>query len=82
MIFVNQKKINRHKNQKYTSIPLGLNEEQREEFFRSTIERKINILEPKIEENVETIEKQLKDQSSLPQPELPASNFFTRSRNS
>ena len=73
--FVDQKKLTDIKT-KYTAIPLGLNEEQREEFFRSTLERKINILEPKIEENVETIEKQLGDQSSLPQPELPASNFL------
>ena len=73
--FVDQKKLTDIKT-KYTAIPLGLNEEQREEFFRSTLERKIKILEPKIEENVETIEKQLGDQSSLPKSPLPASNFL------
>ena len=61
---------------KYTAIPLGLSESEREEFLRSTMERKIEKLEPKIEENVETIEKQLEDQSNLPQPIKPAAPFL------
>ncbi len=74
--FVNQIKLSQIQ-QKYTAIPLGLSKDEREEFFRSTIDRKIDILEPKIEENIKLLDKQLKgDQSSLSKPPLPASNFL------
>ena len=81
--FVDQTKLNQIQ-QKYSTIPLGLSEDEREEFFRTTIERKIDILEPKIEENIKLLEKQLEDkekklegdQSSLSKPPLPASNFL------
>jgi len=63
--------------QKYSTIPLGLSEDEREEFFRSTIDRKIDVLEPKIEENIKLLEKQLEgDQSSLPKPIKPAAPFL------
>ena len=35
---------------KYLNIPLGLSDEEREEFLRSTPERKFEIKEPAIEE--------------------------------
>jgi len=73
--FVDRVKLADIKRQ-YTAIPLGLSEKEREEYLRSTIERKVDELEPKIEENVETIEKQLEDQSNLPQPVKPAAPFL------
>ena len=69
--FVNRFKLNEIRS-KYIAIPLGLSEEEREEFLRSTIERKLEDLEPKIEEQSQTIE----DQSSLPQPVTPAASFL------
>ena len=56
---------------KYIDIPLGLSDAEREEFLRSTIDRKIETLEPKIEENVERI-----DQQSKAQPVVPAAPFL------
>ena len=53
------------------NIPLGLSDSEREEFLRSTIDRKIETLEPKIEENVERI-----DQQSKAQPVVPAAPFL------
>ena len=52
-------------------IPLGLNETDREEFLRSTIDRKIETLEPKIEENIQRIE----DQQSI-KPQEPAAPYL------
>ena len=56
---------------KYMNIPLGLNETDREEFLRSTIDRKIETLEPKIEENIQRIE----DQQSI-KPQTPAAPYL------
>ncbi len=53
------------------NIPLGLSEEEREEFLRSTIDRKIETLEPKIEENIQRIE----DQQSI-KPQEPAAPYL------
>ena len=58
---------------KYINIPLGLSEEEREEFLRSTPERKEEILIPKQDEREKLIESQ---QQSKAQPPLPASNFL------
>ena len=49
----------------YQAVPLGLSEEEREEYLRTTLEKKLNILEPKIEAGSELLEQQL-DQG-LPQ---------------
>lgn len=73
--FVDRVKLADIKRQ-YTAIPLGLSEKEREEYLKSTIERKVDELQPKIDENVETIEKQLEDQSNLPQPVKPAAPFL------
>jgi hypothetical protein len=71
--FVDKVKLNQIR-AKYINIPLGLSEEEREEFLRSTPERKEEILIPKQEER----EKLIEEQSNLPKPQaqLPASNFL------
>ena len=58
---------------KYKNIPLGLSDSEREEFLRSTIDRKLDIREPKIEERLELQESQ--DQSKA-QPVVPAAPFL------
>jgi len=68
--FVNRQELFKIKN-KYMNIPLGLSDDEREEFLRSTIDRKIETLEPKIEENIERI-----DQQSKAQPVVPAAPFL------
>ena len=69
--FVNRFKLNEIRS-KYIAIPLGLSEEDREEFLRSTIERKLEDLEPKIEKQSQTIE----DQLGKVQPVTPAAPFL------
>ena len=69
--FVNRMKLNEIR-RKYMTIPLGLSEEEREEFLRSTPERKIEELEPKIEKRIETIE----GQTGSVQPVTPAAPFL------
>jgi hypothetical protein len=71
--FVDKKKLNEIRS-KYKNIPLGLSEEDREEFLRSTIERKLDIKEPKLEERLDLQETQ--EQSNLPQPVTPAATFL------
>ena len=56
---------------KYINIPLGLSDAEREEFLRSTIDRKIETLEPKIEEGFQRI-----DDQSKAQPVVPAAPFL------
>jgi hypothetical protein len=73
--FVNRKKLFEIRNN-YMNIPLGLSESEREEFLRSTTERKLDELEPKKEELEMIRELQLEDQQSKAQPPLPASNFL------
>jgi hypothetical protein len=68
--FINRPELFQIRN-KYMNIPLGLNETDREEFLRSTIDRKIETMEPKIEENIKRID----DQQSF-KPPAPASNFL------
>jgi len=46
--FINRKKLFEIR-RKYLNIPLGLSDEEREEFLRSTAERKFEIKEPEIE---------------------------------
>jgi hypothetical protein len=69
--FVNRGELNKIRI-KYMNIPLGLSDEEREEFLRSTPERKFDIKEPAIEKRMQLIE----DQQSKAQPPLPASNFL------
>ena len=57
---------------KYMTIPLGLSENEREEFLRSTPERKIKELMPKIDERIKTIE----GQTGSVQPVTPAAPFL------
>ena len=82
--FVNRSKLAEIR-AKYIAIPLGLSEEDREEFLRTTVEKKLQDLEPKIEEQSDTIEKQLKDKKrekelkdkeSKAQPVIPAAPFL------
>ena len=69
--FVNKRKL-REIRRKYKNIPLGLSEEDREEFLRSTIDRKLDIKDEKTEERLK-----LQDsQSNLPQPITPAAPFL------
>ena len=70
--FVNRLKLTQIR-AKYLNIPLGLSDEEREEFLRSTPERKEEFLAPKQEEREKLIESQ---QQSKAQPPLPASNFL------
>jgi len=56
---------------KYMNIPLGLSDEEREEFLRSTPERKFDIKEPAIEDRMQLIE----DQQSV-KPQVPAAPFL------
>lgn len=69
--FVNRFKLNEIRS-KYIAIPLGLSENERDEFLRSTIERKLEDLEPKIEKQSQTIE----DQLGKVQPVKPAAPFL------
>jgi len=71
--FVDRKKLNDIRN-KYMNIPLGLSDEEREKFLKSTIERKFDIKEPAIEKRLELQESQ--EQSSLPKPVTPAAPFL------
>lgn len=73
--FVNKKKLVEIRN-KYNNIPLGLSDEEREQFLRTTIEQKAEDKEPLIEEQQIIQEKQLEDLESKAQPPLPASNFL------
>jgi hypothetical protein len=68
--FINRKELFNIRS-KYMNIPLGLNEIDREEFLKSTTDRKMEIMEPKIEENMKRID----DQQSF-KPPTPASNFL------
>jgi hypothetical protein len=70
--FVNKQKLNDIR-RKYKNIPLGLSEEDREEFLRSTPERKFDIKEPAMEERMKLMESQ--DQSKV-QPVTPAAPFL------
>ena len=58
---------------KYINIPLGLDEEDREEFLRSTPERKFDLKDERLDERDRLRELQeSQDQSSLVQPTVPA----------
>ena len=70
--FVNRQELISIRN-RYKNIPLGLSDTEREEFLRSTIDRKLDIREPKIEERIELQESQ--DQSKV-QPVVPAAPFL------
>jgi hypothetical protein len=73
--FIDRKKLIEIRN-KYNNIPLGLSDEEREQFLRTTIEQKAEDKEPLIEEQQIIQEKQLEDQQSKAQPPIPASNFL------
>ena len=68
--FVNRQELFKIRN-KYMNIPLGLNETDREEFLKSTIERKFEIKEPIIQERMQLIE----DQQSV-KPQTPAAPYL------
>jgi hypothetical protein len=70
--FVNRQKLNSIRS-KYKAIPLGLSEEERENFLRSTIDRKIDVLDEKIDERDILIDSQ--EQSKV-QPVKPAAPFL------
>ena len=67
------------------NIPLGLNEKEREEFLKSTPERKFEIKEPVIEKrekiNRRTTKKILEDQQSI-KPQEPAAPYLPDPTNS
>ena len=69
--FVNRAKLIEIR-KKYMTIPLGLSENEREEFLRSTPERKIEELIPKIDERIKKIE----GQTGSVQPVTPAAPFL------
>jgi len=69
--FVNRAKLVEIR-KKYMTVPLGLSEEDREEFLRSTPERKIEELIPKIDERIKKIE----GQTGSVQPVTPAAPFL------
>jgi len=71
--FVNTNKLKEIRN-KYQDIPLGLSKEEREEFLRSTPERKLDLKDEKIEDILKLKDSQ--EQSSLPQPVKPAAPFL------
>ncbi len=68
--FINRPQLFQIRN-KYMNIPLGLNETDREEFLRSTPERKFEIKEPTIEQR----EKLIEDQQSI-KPQEPAAPYL------
>ena len=70
--FVNRQKLNQIKN-KYKAIPLGLSEEEREEYLKSTIDRKIDVLDKKLDERDILLKSQ--EQSKV-QPVTPAAPFL------
>ena len=69
--FVNKNQLKEIR-KKYLNVPLGLSVEDREEFLRSTPDRKLEIKEPKIDERMKLIEEQ---QGSV-QPVKPAAPFL------
>jgi hypothetical protein len=71
--FVNTNKL-KDIRKKYQDIPLGLSEEEREEFLKSTPERKLDIKDKKIDDILKLKDSQ--EQSSLPQPVIPAAPFL------
>jgi hypothetical protein len=78
--FVDRVKLIQIKNS-YIGIPLGLSEQEREEYLRTTVEKKIELLEPKIEEGSKLLEKQIEEQfpeedkQSL-KPQTPAAPYL------
>jgi len=75
--FINRQELFKIRN-KYMNIPLGLNEKEREEFLKSTPERKFEIKEPVIEKREKLIEEQqkiLEDQQSI-KPQEPAAPYL------
>jgi len=68
--FINRPELFQIRN-KYMNIPLGLSETDREEFLRSTIDRKIETMQPKINQNIQRVE----DQQSF-KPQTPAAPYL------
>jgi hypothetical protein len=65
--FINRKELFGIRN-KYMNIPLGLSESERQEYLRTTPEKKIEDLDPRIEQQELRIERQ---QSAVPQTPIP-----------
>ena len=70
--FVDRKKLNDIR-RSYLNVPLGLSDAEREEYLRSTPERKFKIKEPIMEEREKLQESQ---QLGMVQPQVPAAPFL------
>jgi hypothetical protein len=70
--FVDRKKLNDIR-RSYLNVPLGLSDAEREEYLRSTPERKFEIKEPIMEEREKLQESQ---QLGMVQPQVPAAPFL------
>ena len=68
--FINKSELQSITN-KYRNIPLGLSEDDRQEFLKTTIEKKADDLEPLLDKQEIRIENQ---ESSLPKPQAPIPN--------
>ena len=68
--FINRLEINNIKN-KYMNIPLGLSEDERTQFLRTSPEKKFEDLEPRLDLQEQRIENQ---QGNLPKPQVPIPN--------
>jgi len=68
--FIDRTELNAIVN-KYMNIPLGLSEKERQEFLKTTIEKKSDDLEPRFDLQEKRIENQ---ESSLPKPQVPIPN--------
>jgi hypothetical protein len=68
--FINRSELQSITN-KYRNIPLGLSENDRQEFLKTTIEKKADDLEPLLDKQQIRMENQ---ESSLPKPQLPIPN--------
>jgi hypothetical protein len=69
--FVNKNELKQIR-KKYLNVPLGLSQEEREEFLRSTPERKFDLKDEKVDERMKLIEEQ---QGSI-KPQVPAAPFL------
>jgi len=70
--FVNKNELKQIR-KKYLNVPLGLSQEDREEFLRSTPERKFDLKDEKVDERLDLQESQ--EQSKV-QPVTPAAPFL------
>ena len=69
--FINRLELNQITN-KYRNIPLGLSEDERTQFLKTTPEKKFEDLEPRFDLQEKRIEDQ---QGNLPKPQVPLPNI-------